>query len=93
MALSQANQSTEQQSMHVKTGAAWSNGVTPLSTRPTITPRPPATIVTHLHGSHYEPTPSLPSPSTHHKVMGPSWFIPWPYVLRRLALVTAVRHH
>ena len=72
MALSQANQSTEQQSMYVKTGAAWSNGVTPLSTRPTITPHPPATIVTHLHGSHYEPTPSLPSPSTHHEVMGPS---------------------
>ena len=58
-----------------------SNGVTPLSTRPTITPHPPAATVTHLHGPHYEPTPSLPSP--YRKTPLPSYgsFVVYPLAL------------
>ena len=83
MAFLQANQSTEQQSAHGKTGAACSNGITPLSTRPTITPHPPAATVTHLHGPHYEPTPSLPSPYRKTAYPSPSYgsFVVYPLAL------------
>ena len=83
MAFSQANQSTEQQSLHVKTGAACSNCITPLSTRPTITPHPPAVTVTHLHGPHYEPPPSLHSPYRKTAYPSPSYgsFVVYPLTL------------
>ena len=79
MAFSRANQSTEQQSAHGKTGAACSNGITPLSTRPTITPHPPAATVTHLHG----PTPSLLSPHRKTAYSSPSYgfFVVYPRAL------------
>ena len=86
MAFSQANQSTEQQSAHSKTGAACSNGITPLSTRPTITPHPPAATVTHLHG----PTPSLLSPYRKTAYSSPSYgfFVVYPLALCPLQVST-----